>query len=396
MAAQDFPPQLKSLITEKGYSPEQVFNCDETGLFWKKMPSRTFLNQEEKRASGFKAAKDRYTLLLCANAAGTFRCKPMLVYKFETPRALKGKRKEHLPVFWKSNKSAWVTKKNFEEWFIQSFIPEVKEFLRNKNLSFKVLLLLDNAPSHSETTNTMHPDVEVMFFPPNTTSLIQPMDQTVISTFKAYYLRRVIREMLKAVNRFGVNRDEESCRAVRSFWKSFTISDSIRFVSESWEEVKPSTLNHSWRKAWPEVVQDASTPNTIQGLIQGVAEAARSVGGQGFDDVQEAEITQLLLSDTEDLSPENIEEVLDKPQIEEESPEHEPPGLTAEAISKMLNLIHEAAEIALTHDPVMTRSLQFQRSCEQITSGYEEVYRDLIRRMKQARVTSYFTAIPKP
>ncbi|CAB0031156.1 unnamed protein product, partial [Trichogramma brassicae] len=41
----------------------------------------------------------------------TFRCKPMLVYKAENPRALKNKRKDHLPVVWKSNKTAWVTKK---------------------------------------------------------------------------------------------------------------------------------------------------------------------------------------------------------------------------------------------------------------------------------------------
>lgn len=57
---------------------------------------------------------------------GNFRCKPMLVYKFETSIPLKGKRKEHFPVFWKSNKSASITKKNLKEWFVQSFIPEVK------------------------------------------------------------------------------------------------------------------------------------------------------------------------------------------------------------------------------------------------------------------------------
>ena len=98
-----------AFISEKGYSPDQVFNGDETGLFWKRMPNRTWISKEEKRASGFKVSKDRFTLLFCANASGSFRCKPMLVYRSETPRVLKGKNKDHLPVYWKSNKTAWVT-----------------------------------------------------------------------------------------------------------------------------------------------------------------------------------------------------------------------------------------------------------------------------------------------
>ena len=98
-AATMFLPQLKNLIEEKGIMSDQIFNYDETGLNWKKMPSRTYLTQKEKSAPGFKVSKDRFTLLFCVNVAGTYRCKPMLVYKSETPRPLKNKKKEHLPVF---------------------------------------------------------------------------------------------------------------------------------------------------------------------------------------------------------------------------------------------------------------------------------------------------------
>lgn len=108
---------------------DQIFNWDETGLFWKRIPNRTWIAKGEKRAPGFKVAKDRFTLLFCANASENFKCKPMLVYRSENPRALKGKNKDHLPVYWKSNKTAWVTQINVEEWFKQSFIPDVKEFL---------------------------------------------------------------------------------------------------------------------------------------------------------------------------------------------------------------------------------------------------------------------------
>ena len=78
-AAQKFIPELKDLIARKGYVLDQIFNCDETGLNWKKMPSRTFLTKEEREAPGFKVAKERLTLLFYANVSGSFRCKPMLV-----------------------------------------------------------------------------------------------------------------------------------------------------------------------------------------------------------------------------------------------------------------------------------------------------------------------------
>ncbi|KAK0056907.1 tigger transposable element-derived protein 1 [Biomphalaria pfeifferi] len=65
----------------------------------------------------------------------------------------------------------------------------------------EVLLILDNAPGHPAHLDKCTPNIKVLYFPPNTTSLIQPTDQGVISTFKAYYLRRVINNALAATEK---------------------------------------------------------------------------------------------------------------------------------------------------------------------------------------------------
>ena len=64
------------------------------------------------------------------------------------------------------------------DWIYTCFIPQVKRYLAGKNLLFKVLLLIDNAPSYSTDLNGAHPNVEVIFLPPNTTSLIQSLNQS--------------------------------------------------------------------------------------------------------------------------------------------------------------------------------------------------------------------------
>jgi hypothetical protein len=43
-AALEFPDTFKAIIKHGNYPPQLVFNVDETGLYWKHMPSRTFIN----------------------------------------------------------------------------------------------------------------------------------------------------------------------------------------------------------------------------------------------------------------------------------------------------------------------------------------------------------------
>lgn len=73
-AAANYLKVTAKIINEGDYPNQETFSVDETALYWKKMPSRSFI--AKKSVSGFKASKDRLTVLLGANAGGDFKLKP--------------------------------------------------------------------------------------------------------------------------------------------------------------------------------------------------------------------------------------------------------------------------------------------------------------------------------
>ncbi|GFX72535.1 tigger transposable element-derived protein 1 [Trichonephila clavipes] len=180
-AAKIFPEELAKIIEDGDYSVDQVFKADETGLYWKKLPNRTYIAKDEKTASGHKASKDRVTLLLCSNASGDRMLKPLLINKSLRLHALQGKDLKQLPVHWMANPKAWMTTAIFTEWFNNCFVPEVEIYMKGKSLDFKVLLVVDNAASHPQLE---HPNVQLIWpacVTDNTTTQTSTLSDEIIN-----------------------------------------------------------------------------------------------------------------------------------------------------------------------------------------------------------------------
>lgn len=125
----------------------------------------------------------------------------------------------------------------FKQWFFQKFIPQVRAYLQENNLPPKAVLLLDNAPSHPDVEQLKSADgnIFVAYFPPNVTSIAQPMDQGVIETMKRLYRKDLMLQLLGECDIVG-------------FWKRLNLKEAIYAVARAWSEVKTDHIKKSFYK----------------------------------------------------------------------------------------------------------------------------------------------------
>lgn len=69
----------------------------------------------------------------------------------------------------------------------------------------KILLFVDNCSAHGklEAMQPLLKAITLVYFPPNTTSHLQPLDQGIINSLKANYRARMLLKVIAGVERDG-------------------------------------------------------------------------------------------------------------------------------------------------------------------------------------------------
>lgn len=216
------------LISE--YPPDCIYNADETALYYRALPEHTYAFKNEK-TKGVKTCKERVTVLCCVNMSGEKK-DLVVIGKSKKPRCFAGVKK--LPVRYFNSTNAWMTTAIFTEW--------LQEW--DKCLNRKILLLIDNCPAHPRDVTLKN--IKVVYLPANTTSLIQPCDQGVIRTMKAYYRHGMRSRILRWIDA-ELEKGEKDFQA-NDLAKKTSLLDAVHLLATSWLSVTSTTVRNCFKK----------------------------------------------------------------------------------------------------------------------------------------------------
>lgn len=214
----------------KKYNPEDVYNADETGLFYRATPDGSLCYKRHKLI-GCKKAMDRFTVLCCCNMTGTDKRKLLVIGKHQKPRCFKGINMDLLPVNYFFNKNSWMTTTIFMKW-LQSWEKELQIASR------KILLIVDNATVHCNPEFLKN--IHIEFLPPNSTSILQPLDMGIIRNLKMLYRNELTKHVLESVER-SIYSKTTNAQEISS---KISILQAIQLVAKSWKEISSSTIQN--------------------------------------------------------------------------------------------------------------------------------------------------------
>ena len=121
------------------YEQKDIYNMDETGLYWKRAPNFTLATEQPK---GIKQDKSRITALMCGNADGNEKTPVWFIGYYENPRCFKGITRDTLGCMYRWNSKVWNNSLIMQEWLL---------WFQKRVGQRRVALLLDNFSAHECT-----------------------------------------------------------------------------------------------------------------------------------------------------------------------------------------------------------------------------------------------------
>lgn len=187
------------------------------------MPSRTFLAREGKSISGFKASKDRLTVLWGADAADDLKLEPMFFHHSKNSKV-----PSELHCLLNLCPINGTTKPEWQHIHLQhGLLNSLSTLLgpSTQKIRFKLLQFTNSVHNHTKILMEIH-KINVVCMPANTASTLQPKGQEVRSIFKSYYLRNTFCKAIAAID--SDSSDGSGKNQFKTFWEGCTILDATK------------------------------------------------------------------------------------------------------------------------------------------------------------------------
>ncbi|UYV67207.1 TIGD4 [Cordylochernes scorpioides] len=353
------------------YACKDIFNADETGLFWRLLPDKT-LHFKGETCTGGKASKERITILLCCNMDGSEKMQPLVIGKAKQPRCFRGIK--HLPVQYEANQKAWMTGLLFESW-----VRHIDKKMAGQHR--QIILLLDNCGAHPPDMQGLT-NTRIAFLPPNTTSMLQPCDQGIIRNFKMIYRTRLMRKYLTAY-------DAGTALTIN-------LKQAVDIISVAWNDVLPATISNCWHHSGiikSDVSSPLDTPQPAtqileqQSLFDRMKEVLKIPLEMDFDSYADADndvVTNAMLSDVE-----IVESIL-------QAKEEEETDQVDEEVDPIVHIPHpkevlESIQTLRLFLQCQDESKSLHRHLSDLDNIEKSVQHLLLTSKRQKKITNYFS-----
>lgn len=200
-----FIEEIKNDILSDVY--DSIINIDETGVYYDSPINFTLDIKGTKRVEIITTGREkrRITVILGVDLLNMINIKPFIILEGKTKQCLKDVNKNgNYNLSYQKN--SWCTD--------DQFIKFISTFPNDK----KILLLFDNFKGHkTEKVNNFlqleYPLITVKTLPPNTTSILQPLDVGINRPFKVHiknkYLEWLIKHFNNKQNILGIKKKKE-------------------------------------------------------------------------------------------------------------------------------------------------------------------------------------------
>lgn len=122
----------------------------------------------------------------------------------------------------------------------EEFLLYFDRILKSENR--KIALILDRCRCHKIISLD---NIELVFLPPNSTAINQPLDAGIIKSFKDHYKKQIIRLVIEAHNNCRMNTNLKELLDLDLF-------KAIQFAIHAWNSVSPESIKKIFLKCMPE------------------------------------------------------------------------------------------------------------------------------------------------
>lgn len=228
-----------------GYELSHIFNLDETSMFYKMLPRRSYTAAFERRkASGIvKDAKamDRISMYLCTNASGSVKVPVSVIGKGDDTCVLKHR---NLPVRYFSQENGWSDCTTVLSWWQTVFLPFIRDYTVRP-----VLMLMDSRTYYAGVVDPRG-QVTVRLYPPKFTSKHQPMNNGVFAAIRLHFRRRLLVKRARnfCAPRISCEEPGDQPRGIAAGARGLAeggephLHDVCEILGEAWNDITQTTI----------------------------------------------------------------------------------------------------------------------------------------------------------